>query len=154
MPPLRARADDIVPLAEHFLTAFAREAGRAAPKLSDEARRLLRSYTWPGNVRELRNVIQYLVATVREDDVPEEAVLARLHHRTGVPLPVAPPGEEERVPFRRLHDEVQELERLRIRQALRATDGNKTRAAELLGIPIRTMFEKVRQHELQERKPK
>ena len=76
---------------------------------------------------------------------------ARLHNH---PVSIALEGDNVG-PFRPLQDELREFEKLRIRQALRAADGNKTRAAELLRIPIRTMFNKVQQLEsLVGRKPK
>jgi two-component system, NtrC family, response regulator AlgB len=58
VPPLRERAEDVLPLARAFIAFFARQARRPAPQLSPEAERVLAAWSWPGNVRELRNVIE------------------------------------------------------------------------------------------------
>jgi two-component system response regulator HydG len=131
--PLRERGDDILLLAHHFLTQFAAESSKAMPRFSDEALQSLRSYNWPGNVRELENVIQRLVVMTDGDliDVRDLPSLMRFSalRNTG---------------FTRTLDEV---ENEYISNVLASVDGNKTRAAEILGIDRKTLREKLKRAE-------
>ncbi len=133
IPPLRERGDDILLLAHHFLTQFAAESGKAAPRFSDEALQSLRSYNWPGNVRELENVIQRLVVMTDGDliEVPDLPSLIRFSalRNTG---------------FTRT---LSEVENEYISNVLASVDGNKTRAAEILGIDRKTLREKLKRAE-------
>jgi len=133
IPPLRERGDDILLLAHHFLTQFAAESGKATPGFSDEALRSLRSYNWPGNVRELENVIQRLVVMTDDDliEVPDLPSLIRFSalRNTGFTRTLA------------------EVENEYISNVLASVDGNKTRAAEILGIDRKTLREKLKRAE-------
>ncbi len=120
VPPLRDRRDDIVPLARRFLGEFAARAGTPA-NLDDGAARRLRAHDWPGNVRELRNVIERATAlmdgaTLTVDDLPPELVAA------GEPPPAG------------FHASVDAHRRALLVDALARHDGNRTRAAEELGL--------------------
>jgi DNA-binding NtrC family response regulator len=132
VPPLRERTEDVIPLAQHFLTSFAAKYGRSAPSsVSPEARRLLVSYRWPGNVRELRNVIERIVVlesgdTILPEHLPKELLFARRHDTvhapaSGITLP------DEGI-------SLDEIERTLIFQALARCGGNKAQTAKLLGI--------------------
>jgi len=133
IPPLRERGDDILLLAHHFLTQFAAESGKATPGFSDEALQSLRSYNWPGNVRELENVIQRLVVMTDGDviEVPDLPDLCRFSalRKTGFTRTLA------------------EVESEYITNVLASVDGNKTRAAEILGIDRKTLREKLKRAE-------
>jgi DNA-binding NtrC family response regulator len=133
IPPLRERGDDILLLAHHFLTQFAAESGKATPRFSDEALQSLRSYNWPGNVRELENVIQRLVVMTDGDliEVPDLPSLMRFSalRKTGFDRTLA------------------EVESEYITNVLASVDGNKTRAAEILGIDRKTLREKLKRAE-------
>ena len=133
IPPLRERGDDILLLAHHFLTQFAAESGKATPRFSDEALQSLRSYNWPGNVRELENVIQRLVVMTDGDliEVPDLPSLMRFSalRNTGFTRTLA------------------EVESEYITNVLASVDGNKTRAAEILGIDRKTLREKLKRAE-------
>jgi two-component system response regulator HydG len=133
IPPLRERGDDILLLAHHFLTQFAAESGKATLRFSDEALQSLRSYNWPGNVRELENVIQRLVVMTDGDviDVPDLPSLMRFSalRKTGFTRTLA------------------EVESEYITNVLASVDGNKTRAAEILGIDRKTLREKLKRTE-------
>jgi DNA-binding NtrC family response regulator len=130
LPPLRDRREDVRPLAAHFLSRFAREAGRQAPRLDDRAAALLEDYAWPGNIRELANVLERAVVLgagdlITVDDLPEE-----LHER-------APDGSDANtsVPVGAgYHDAVAAAKRAILRDALRAEGGHQTRAAKRLGL--------------------
>ncbi|UCG50277.1 MAG: sigma-54-dependent Fis family transcriptional regulator [Phycisphaerales bacterium] len=130
IPPLRQRGDDILLLARHFADKFAAEAGRAPLSFSDEALQGLANYNWPGNVRELENVIQRLVVMTDGDviDVSDLPSLMRFSalRRTGFTRTLA------------------EVEAEYIHNVLESAAGNKTRAAEILGIDRKTLREKLR----------
>jgi DNA-binding NtrC family response regulator len=133
LPPLRERADDILLLIRHFTSKFAQEEGKAIPRFSDDALRVLASYQWPGNVRELQNVIQRLVLMTEGDliDVPDLPSLMRFSalRRTGLSRTLV------------------EVEAEHIRNVLTSVDGNKSKAAEILGIDRKTLREKLKAKE-------
>lgn len=100
VPPLRERAEDIVPLFERFLHEFSQEHGAHGKHLTEEAEELLRRYRWPGNVRELKNVAEQSVVLVREEKITAEAVQPFLRGvskdgTTGELMRVEP-GEQQR----------------------------------------------------------
>ena len=130
VPPLRERADDILLLARHFAGKFAKEAGRPKPRFSDKALQVLRDYYWPGNVRELENVIHRLMVMTEADliEVPDLPSLMRFS------------ALQEMRPNRTLS----EVEAEYIRTVLASVGGNKTRAAEILGIDRKTLREKLK----------
>ncbi|MHC4750877.1 MAG: sigma-54-dependent transcriptional regulator [Planctomycetota bacterium] len=133
IPPLRERADDILLLAHNFLIKFAAELGKPQLRFSDEALQSIRSYNWPGNVRELENVIQRLVVMTDGDliEVPDLPTLMRFSalRETGFTRTLA------------------EVESEYITNVLASVDGNKTRAAEILGIDRKTLREKLKRAE-------
>jgi len=139
VPPLRERREDIPKFAEHFLEQVSRENSVPRKRLSPEAVRLLLSYRWPGNIRELRNAVETsaLVAegdTIRVEDLPAEISTGRLPPSTSGPIPLPAPKT------------LQEIEREAVVAALEETGGNKTRAAKILGIGLRTLHRKVKEY--------
>ncbi len=130
LPPLRERGDDVLLLARHFATKFAREANRPAPRFTDEALQVLRSYHWPGNVRELENLLLRLVVMNESEEVGVPDLPAHMRYS-------APRGAGT---FRTLA----EVEAEHVRDVLAAVGGNKTRAAEILGIDRKTLREKLK----------
>jgi DNA-binding NtrC family response regulator len=132
VPALRERAEDIPLLAQHFLKRAAATTGREAT-LSDDAMRMLTHYGWPGNVRELENTIEHLVlysrdARVTPDDLPAKFHRAVPQVRSGpVDLFVDLPTLDE-------------LERRYMIHVLETVGGNRTRAAEVLGVDRRTLY--------------
>ncbi|MFQ5678148.1 MAG: sigma-54-dependent transcriptional regulator [Gemmatimonadota bacterium] len=135
LPPLRDRVDDIPLLAEHFLEREAERTGEPAKALSAEAMEVLQGYRWPGNVRELENVVERAVVLSRGDVIKPDALQARLRTKEPVPLiqdkPPANPTLEV-------------IERAYIEHVLRAESGNKSRAAEVLGIDPSTLYRKIK----------
>ncbi len=130
IPPLRERREDIPLLAEHFAQKHGRAEGSA---ISPEAREILVAHDWPGNVRELENVIARALAlnpsgVVVPEDLPEAI-------RAAIPSP-------EKAPLPDVSDRpsLAELERRYATQVLQETNGNKTRAAEILGIDRKTLY--------------
>jgi DNA-binding NtrC family response regulator len=130
IPALRERSDDIILLAKHFAQKYSQEAEKPEPQFSDKALEVLTNYAWPGNVRELENVVQSLVVMTDSDviDVPD---LPDLMRYAGV--------RDEG-----LNRTLAEVERAHIRNVLASVSGNKTRAAEILGIDRKTLREKMR----------
>ena len=140
MPPLRARREDIVLLANSFLSEFAQENGRPEKPLTEAAMNCLLSYGWPGNVRELRTAIEHAVVMSNQSELDiqhlPDFVSGLGHHfeSSSVKNTLAPKEEFN------LHA----LEQRAVQGALRVTDGNRTKAAELLGISRRTLQRKLR----------
>jgi len=139
VPALRERVDEIVPIAEHFVQRVAEELSQPAPQLGDDAKVALRSYDWPGNVRELRNAIERAVVvqasgTITADDLPERVRDAGRRARPA--LPEGPLKDQ-------LRDQLADLERVAIVEALDAFGGNQTRTAKRLGISRRALIYKM-----------
>ena len=140
MPPLRERREDIVLLANSFLSEFARENGRPEKPLTEAAMSSLLGYGWPGNVRELRTAIEHAVVMSNQSELDiqhlPDFVTGLGHHfeSSSVKNTLAPKEEFN------LHA----LEHRAVQGALRVTDGNRTKAAELLGISRRTLQRKLR----------
>jgi two-component system response regulator FlrC len=144
VPPLRERAGDIPALATNLTGAIAGRLGRPAPSLSDDVLAALASYDYPGNVRELGNLLERALLRCRGAVLGLEHLDPSL--RRGLPAAAAPPaaGEVSLNPFTALPIGLAELERLAIAEALRRVSGNRTHAARLLGISLRTLRNKLR----------
>jgi DNA-binding NtrC family response regulator len=141
LPPLRERRDDISLLAEFFLRRFAESRGRTPPQLSAEALRVLQEYDWPGNVRELENALERAMVLSGGTEITEDALPERLTTRTARPLVSdhLPPNPTLEI-----------IERAYIQWVLQTEGGNKTRAAEVLGIDPSTLYRKLVRYGLQE----
>ncbi len=133
-PPLRARPEDIPLLVDHFLTVYCRKNQRHLPQVPSAVLERLVHYAWPGNVRELENVIERCVVlsqreTLGLEDLPESIIesagapLSSLSFSIGTPL--------------------DQVEQSMIRETLRHTNGDKSLAAQLLGISARTIYRKL-----------
>lgn len=145
MPPLRQRAEDIVLLANAFLREFAEENGRPLKPLTDEALQRLVAYPWPGNVRELRTAIEHGVV-MSNDEIIDLRHLPRFLLQSsfaGETLP-AQDGVEKKPLDTATEFNLHELETQTIRSALGASKGNRTHAAELLGVSRRTLQRKLK----------
>lgn len=142
VPPLRERLDDIPVLTGHFLERFNRELGRAIRGITPEAMKQLRMYAWPGNVRELRNLIERLVLMVQSDEIGPEDLPP--HIRSGsAGADTGCPGTLFTFPKDRKFT-LEEAEKAAILHAIERTGGNKTRAAEFLGISRQTLRTKLK----------
>jgi DNA-binding NtrC family response regulator len=134
LPPLRERQDDMDRLVEHFMAKFMRKHGKSGLTLSVEARERLRGYTWPGNVRELQNMIERAVILGRDGQILEEEDL--------VLIKVQAPASG-RMRWAGALPKVEDMERRLIGMVLVETGNNKTRAANKLGISLRTLRNKL-----------
>ena len=150
VPPLRERVDEIPALATAFVVAAGREIGRAHPlSISAKVMEHLMGYQWPGNIRELKNVIERAVALcegsmVLPEHLPLEKMLPAPARRLTPTweIPSLPATASPR-PLPSLGDPEKLAERQRITDALAATNGNQTRAAQMLGMPRRTFVSKL-----------
>jgi two-component system response regulator HydG len=132
LPPLRDRREDIPLLVEHFLTSVRRRVpSSTVTEVSPGALGALMEHPWPGNVREVEHVIENLVVTGRSSSIEEAEV--RAHFGSSAPLHPFDKAKRQLVSLR-------ELEQMYIGWVLERTDGNKTRAAEILGIDPSTLY--------------
>jgi DNA-binding NtrC family response regulator len=136
LPSLRERKEDLPVLAQHLVTQLAEKHGRPARFLSPAALEALQFHSWPGNVRELRNVIERAVIICSGEQIERHHFAPypieqreRLRNEDTLTLPVGTPLEE--------------VERQMIMRTLQKTKNNKTRAAELLGISLKTLHNKL-----------
>ena len=148
VPPLRARGDDVVLLAEHFLDLQARRMARPAPPLSPYARDALAQHAWPGNVRELENLMARIV--LLSPRTAPDAVIARELSLTEMPMPCLVDVESAAKSVEDLHlqPRIDALERHLIETALAQAEDNKARAARLLDVSERTLWYKLKKLEI------
>jgi two-component system response regulator FlrC len=135
IPPLRERPGDIVQLAEFFLAGYSAENGLKAASFTPEALRKLADYSWPGNVRELQNVVQRAVLISEAASVGSDCI-------------ILDPGIEEETTQTSGFSLMPlcEVEKIMIAKALSTFEGNRTRAAEILGISVRTLRNKLAEY--------
>ena len=139
LPPLRDRKDDIPLIAQYFVEKFGEDYSRNISGIEEEAGALLKAYNWPGNVRELRNIVLRSVisakGTVRKKDIPE-SIRKNIQRgqefsiQAGTPLP--------------------DVERVMIIKTLQMAKGNKLKAAELLSISRRSLYNKIEEYNIED----
>jgi two-component system response regulator AtoC len=140
VPPLRTRVAEIAPLAERFLAAASRTLDRtSALRLSPDALRYLEAHAWPGNVRELRNVIERAAVLATGDVIVPADLPGNVTRLTGA---IAAHGAGSTPPTRA------PTQRQQIIDALDQCAGNQTRAAKLLGISLRTLVNRLAEHDI------
>jgi two-component system response regulator HydG len=130
IPPLRQREDDVLLLINHFAAKFASELGKPCPQFTEKALDIVRRYDWPGNVRELENLVQRLLlmndsGIIDAPDLPSNMRFSAIRE-IGLDRTLA------------------EVEIEYIQNVLASVDGNKTKAAEILGIDRKTLREKLK----------
>ncbi len=141
IPPLRDRPEDISLLAENLLEYLIKEMRTGEKELSPETIKILRRYSWPGNVRELRNVLERAINLSSKTLILPEHLPERVFNRINYNL-----GNKEEV--EPLKDIVREAEKEAIRKALILTNGNKSLAAEKLGIHRTALYKKMEKYEM------
>jgi Nif-specific regulatory protein len=143
VPPLRTRPEDVVPLAEHFLSQANREFSRRWRGITLSASRILQGYSWPGNVRELKSIISRAALLHDAEELQPEhlplELLGLVRPRSEDPPAAATTQavDETKVPT------LAEVELLHIRRVLELCHGNRTLAAQHLGITRQTLAKKV-----------
>jgi len=150
MPPLRLRKEDIPALASHFLSQVEEKERRGFTALSDGALNVLGRYDWPGNVRELKNAVHRAYVLSDPPTVPPEVVEAVLGapHAAG-PAPAAGANEDAwpSVPVR-VGEKLEAVERKLLIATLQAVNGDRRTAAEILGISLKTVYNRLKQYDL------
>jgi DNA-binding NtrC family response regulator len=136
VPPLRDRPEDIEPLARHYLTVASRQAGRGPGVIAPAALEVLVRYRWPGNVRELRNLMERCAWTVH-------APVLEIQH---LPPDMAQGGRSDAPAAG--ERSLKEVERERIQQVLDEERWHHGRAASRLGLPVRTLYRKIKAYRL------
>lgn len=140
LPPLRDRREDIFPLAEYFLKKMCQENHREIKKLTAEAKRKLIDYPWPGNARELANILERAVVMDTSPLIAPEHL-----YLEGAPVPKGAPGASPQ-PAPLVGMTLDEMERKLIIETLQANENNRTKTAEMLGISIRTLRNKLHEY--------
>ena len=150
IPPLRERPADVTELALYFIRKYAAVNGVPARSLSQEARRTLSVNYWPGNVRELENTMHRAVLLASGAEIGPEAILApdgaRLDQQRGAPSIAHAALAAEQVSRALVGRTVAEVERDLILETLKHCLGNRTHAANVLGISIRTLRNKLNEY--------
>jgi DNA-binding NtrC family response regulator len=155
LPPLRERKECIPLLVHHFLAKFRDKLEKKIINISDQAMDILKSYQWPGNVRELRHVIERACVlcngkTLLQEHFPDEILpggsLTENRGQAGKTFPKMP-GTLSGIP----QYESFKSEEAQIIEALKATGGNKSKAAKLLGVDRSTLYRKMKRYELEPR---
>jgi two-component system, NtrC family, response regulator AtoC len=144
IPPLRQRPQDLLLLARRFLEQACAALARPVPAIAPGTLRLLAEHAWPGNVRELKNAMDYLAATVTEPVLEPGTLPRSILPAAPAPDTAAADAGVEMPPLGDLYEEIRQLERRRIAEALEAAAGVQVKAAELIGMPLRTFAGKVR----------
>ncbi len=150
LPPLRERTEDIPMLADFFARKFAHEAGRHMPLLHPEFVDGLQSHTWPGNVRELGNFIRRIITLSDSHEIGPEYLETELTGSAGSRTRQPPSTALSALPA--AGASMREVERHLLEATLKSTGGNRTRTAEMLGVSLRTIRNKIREHGLPPRR--
>jgi len=138
IPPLRERGDDIILISNHLIKKLSVDLDKSVKGISKEAEQYLKTYEWKGNVRELENILERAInimgdsEIINVDDLPKEI--------TGKKTSIVP---------KRLQDILEESEKNAIILALRASNGNKTKAAKILDIGRTSLYEKIEKYKIQ-----
>ncbi len=158
MPPLRERREDIPLLAKHFLREVAKENSKSVGEFTPEAMDCLVQYNWPGNIRELRTAVEHAVVLCRGESitVKDLPVYARNNQAAGSRFESEPQPEQEsdeeggdgETPASE-RSSVRQAEKQLIMRALQECNGNKTLAAQRIGMSRRTLHRKIRRYQLQ-----
>jgi len=136
LPPLRARAGDVLVLAQHFLKQFAGRTSKAVRGIAAMAAEKLVAYSWPGNVRELQNCIERAVTLARFEEITVDDLPEKIVAYTPSYMVVAGDDPSELAPL-------EEIERRYVLRVLEAVGGNKSVAARVLGIERKTLYRKL-----------
>lgn len=134
MPPLRERKEDIPILVQHFIHKFSKELKKAVSSVSEEALKILLNYFWPGNVRELENIIQRAITLSQHEVILPDDLPASIIQKTDEKL------------FEKAMEEkftLDQLEKEYVKRVLIETGGNKSKAAERLGLDRKTLYRKL-----------
>lgn len=133
LPPLRQRKEDIIPLAEIFLTRYADRYNKGELRFTEEAQQALKEYAWEGNIRELQHTVEKAVIMAESRDVDVEQLCLQ---------PITPSSQKIE------GSTLEEMERRMISEAIASSDGNMTTVAQQLGISRQTLYNKIKRYGL------
>ncbi len=143
LPPLRERHGALSLLTDHFVALFAGQYKKDIRTVSRETYRLIRNYPWPGNIRELKNVIQRAVLLSKGAELTPDLLPDRIRDPSG--SEASAPRDEHAI---QLGMSLEEVEKAYIKMALNSVSGNKVKAASLLKISRRTLYNKLKRFDL------
>jgi len=135
LPPLRERLEDLPLLVQSFIDEFSKRQNRKPPEITPAAMELLYNYDWPGNVRELRNCVEAMVALDKDGRIDAEDVPKYVKQGDETPSSPGLGGVN-----------LEEKEKESIRKALALCEGNREKAAKMLGIGERTLYRKIKRY--------
>lgn len=143
IPPLRDRKSDIPFLVQHFIDAFSKEMKKPINYISKDALKILYEYNWPGNIRELKNAVESMIITTKNeyidvDDIPEDIKSNSKIILNDTSKNTLSPGTT-----------VADAEKRLLQETLKYTNGQKTEAAKMLGIGLRTLYRKIKEYNLE-----
>jgi two-component system response regulator HydG len=138
LPPLRDRREDIEELASEFLNRIAKQRGEEPKALAQDTMDVIMAYDWPGNVRELENALERAVTLTKGESIPRSAIPDKIGERRAEPLVADRPHKNPPLEI---------IEQAYITWVLQSEGGNKTRAAEVLGIDPSTLYRKLSRYE-------
>ena len=154
VPPLRKRKEDIIPLAEYFVEFFNKKLGKNIDGFSDQAKNMLLSYSWPGNVRELKNMVErILIFTEKREKNIRASYLPGIIFNKSIDEKNSDNKEKDYNYKNKINDsnfsletEIEKIEKEYIEEALNKTDGNKTKAAKILGISRYSLYRRIEKY--------
>ncbi len=138
VPPLRERGEDVLLLADHFLTKFSADYKREKPQLSDDVKEIFLKYRWPGNVRELKNLMERLVILVRKEKIEPEDLPENMFTRKGFSV--------NRFTTLPLKEAREEFEKEYIISILKETNGDMKKAAAKMQIDLSNLYRKINKY--------
>jgi len=138
LPSLRDRKDDIIKFADFFIKKYTNQYNLKNKTLTEDAKKFLMEYKWPGNIRELENIVQKIIILETDNEIKKETIEKYLS---------TPKIESDSI-FKQAEEEKIKREIELIKNALQKTDGNRTKAAEILGISRRTLLYRIKEYNL------
>ncbi|WP_457568712.1 sigma-54-dependent transcriptional regulator [Desulfurobacterium sp.] len=138
VPPLRERGEDVLLLADHFLTKFSADYKREKPSLSEDAKEILLKYSWPGNVRELKNLMERLVILVRKEKIEPDDLPDNMLNRQKFSV--------NRFTFLPLKEAKEKFEKEYIVSILKETGGDMKKAASRMQIDLSNLYRKINKY--------
>ena len=144
LPPLRERREDVPDIIESIVASLSRK-GVSGASFTPEALDLLVRNSWPGNIRELENVVERLLIFREQDRITASDVRRQLHEPDAIDVLRGEKSEEEGVLYSP-EMSLSEVEEIHIQRVLEFHEGNRTRAAQVLGINVKTLYNKLRRY--------
>ncbi len=148
IPPLRERREDIPPLLEHFLRVFQAKYHKKIEGMSEEAMGFMLNHSWPGNVRELENAVQRAVVLARDSVIQPWNLPPEIQARGEKTFPDVPHLDDSRSFSEKMESLTRDVEKRLILEALGEAGGKREKAARLLNLSLKTLYNKMRKHDL------